>query len=151
MMVMKKEMSYKIIEESRLIIEFFSGDINIDDIIHLQNIISDELNYNPTFDLVFDTREANILVNEKDMIKYLEFVKNHPKIYGKRKAAYLTSKPNEVVVGTLFSKLINDVPIHANVFSTTEAIVNWLKNKNIDNQLLTSVINTLKKQSSNPQ
>jgi len=52
-----------------------------------------------------------------------------------------------VVLTTLFSIFIKDSLIHPKVFSTTDAIVQWLNNKKIDNQLISSVINQLKEQS----
>ncbi|MFC2089235.1 hypothetical protein ACFLT1_00555 [Bacteroidota bacterium] len=143
---MKRKGTYKIIAEKSLIVQFYSGDVFMEDLIYLQKIISNELNYKPTFDIVADFSEANLILTEKDLNDYSEFIKNHPKIQGKRKAAYLTSKPQEVVMTTLFSELIKDTSIQPNIFSTTIAIVNWLNKEEVDNQFLSLVINELKTQ-----
>ncbi len=74
----------------------------------------------------------------------MAFVKNYPNIQGTRRSAYLTSKPNEVVITTLFSKLICDTFIKTNIFSTIIATVNWLNKEGVDNQFLSLVINELK-------
>ena len=62
--------TYMIIEENILIVEFYAGDI------------------------VADFSDANLLLTEKDLTDYVAFIKNYSRIQGKRKAAYLTSKPN---------------------------------------------------------
>jgi len=145
----KKKRTYKIIAEKSLIVQYYAGDIGIDDIIYLQKVISNELSYSPAFDIVVDFSHANLLLTEKDLIDYIAFVKSYPKIQGKRKAAYLTSKPNQVVYSTLFSERISDTLIQPNIFSTTIAIVDWLKKDGVGNNFLSLTINDLKTQPDN--
>ena len=138
--------TYKILALNRLIVQYYSGDITMDDIIYLQKGISDDLNYNSSFDVVIDFRDANLLLKVEDMDKSIDFFKNNPKIHGKRNAAYITNNPNEVVITTIFAELITYIPIQAKVFSTIQASVDWL---GIDHQFLSLVLNDLKTQPNN--
>ncbi len=61
-----------------------------------------------------------------------------------RKAVHLTSKPNQVVLTTLYSGLIRDLSIHSYVFSTIKPAVKWLNKAGVDDQFLKQIINGLK-------
>ena len=54
----EKKRTYKIIAEKSLIVQYYAGDIGIDDIIYLQKVISNELSYSPAFDIVVDFSHA---------------------------------------------------------------------------------------------
>lgn len=135
---------YKIIAEKKLVVQFYKGNIVKDNIIHLQKLICNELNYNPTFDVVADFREAELLSNTNDVVDFVDFMKNHAKNQGKRKSAYLTSKPNHVALTTLFLMQIENMPIQPNIFSTSIALVNWLNSEDVDDKFLSLIIKELK-------
>ncbi len=142
---MKKFGSYTILKKEKIIVEYHSGDINIDEFINSRKIISSDINYNPDYDLVFDYRDANMLVKEPDIDMFLIFFKNFPQIIGKRKSAYLTSKPNEVVITTLFSLGIKDTYIHPQTFSSPEGVIDWVNNKDLNINSLRKILEKLKK------
>lgn len=141
---MSKFGSYKIITNERLIIEYHSGDISVNEFLESRKIISSVPDYNPYFDLVLDFRDVNMLANEKDIKRFVSFFKGFKQILGKRKSAYLTSKPNQVVITTVFSLDIKDTPVSPMTFSTIDALVGWLNKKNIDKDTLTKIIEELK-------
>ncbi len=146
---MNKFGAYKIFTTERLIIEYHFGDINIDDFIESRKIISSDQEYNPDFDVIFDFRNANMIVDEKDIKRFVEFFKKYTPIMGKRHSAYLTSKPNQVVITTLFSINIEGAPISPMTFSTFEGVVNWLNSKNLKKDDLANIIDELKTRSDN--
>ena len=141
---MSKFGTYKIITKEKLIVEYHFGDINIDDFMESRKVISSDQDYNPGFDLVFDFRDVNMIVGEEDIKRFASFFKEFNPILGKRKSAYLTSTPNQVVVTTLFSLEIKNTSIRPMTFSTVELLVEWLNNKNIDEDILTKIIEELK-------
>ena len=55
----------------------------------------------------------------------------------------MTSKPNEVVITTLFSENIKNLSIQPNTFSSLEGIVAWIGNKDINTQILGEIIKEL--------
>ena len=141
---MEKFGSYKILKKEKLIVEYHFGDINIADFINSRIMISSDSEYNPDFDLIFDFREVNMIVSQQDINKFVVFFKNYIPILGKRKSAYLTSKPNEVVITTLFSMNIKELSVLPNTFSTLEGVTAWIGNKEINTQILGDIIRELK-------
>lgn len=141
---MEKFGSFKILKKERLIIEYHSGDINVEEFIDSRKIISSSSDYNPAFDLIFDFRDVNMIVNQQDIEKFVVFFKKFNPILGDRKSAYLTSKPNEVVITTLFSVKIKNLSIQPHTFSTLEGVVAWIYNKEVDTHILGEIITQLK-------
>jgi len=109
-----------------------------------RKIISSAQYYNPDFDLVFDFRDVNMIVNEEDIKRFVSFFKEFNPILGKRKSAYLTDTPKHLVVTTLFSKGVKDTSVSPMIFSSIEALVRWLGKKNIDKDILNEIIEELK-------
>jgi hypothetical protein len=146
---MKKKGVYKIYKDRKLIVEYYSGDINIEDIVILKTALSLEQDFNSGYSIVLDFRECDLLITKEDVLGFISFLKENSIIVGKRKSAYLTTNPNEVVVATIFSTLIKNLPISPKIFTTTEAAVNWLGLDKINNQDLLEIIAELKSQSDN--
>lgn len=143
---MEKFGSYKILNKERLIIEYHSGEINVDDFITARKIISSDSEYNPNFDVVFDFRNATTIVKQQDIDKFYKFFITFIPVLGKRKSGYLTENPNEVVITTLFSMKLQDSLIQSDTFSTIKGIVSWINNTQINEQILTEIIDELKLQ-----
>jgi len=141
---MKKFGSYIIVKEERLIVEYHSGDINVNDFIHSRKIISSDSEYNPNFDLILDYREANMVVDKNEIDLFVDYFKNHSSIVGVRRSAYLTTDPKQVVVTTLFSSAISDLDVRPKTFSTLKGVVNWIGKKDIDTTKLREIIKELK-------
>ncbi|MFB6340295.1 hypothetical protein ACE1ET_01160 [Saccharicrinis sp. FJH62] len=142
---------YKILPEAKLIIEYYSGKIDMDDIIHMQKVLSENSLFDSTFNRALDFRDATLMIDTDDFKRYLEFLKGFPKIFGKRNAAYLTNTPNDVVVTTLFDLIVqqSDVPINIGIYSTLKGILKWFNITDMDSNTLESIINDLKTQPNN--
>ena len=141
---MKKFGSYIILKKESVIVEYHSGDINVNDFIDSRKIISSDSEYNPNFDLILDYREANMIAGKDDIELFIEFFKNYPSILGRRKSGYITKDPKQVVVTTLFSSGISDLDITPKTFSTLKSVVHWVGNKDIDTHRLRGIIEELK-------
>ena len=136
--------AYKILKDEKLIIEYHTGRITTLDFIESRRIISSDESYNPDFDLIFDWRDVEMIVTQDDINEFIIFFKKFSKIVGDRKSAYLTSKPNEVIVTTLFSQGIEDSSVKTGTFSTIKGVVNWINNKGLDKNKLMNIIKELK-------
>ena len=79
---MSKFGAYKIIAKERLIVEYHSGDINIDDFMESRKTICLVQEYNPDFNVIFDFRNANMIVDEKDITRFVDFFKGYHPILG---------------------------------------------------------------------
>lgn len=141
---MKKFGSYIILKKESIIVEYHSGDINVNDFIDSRKIISADSEYNPNFDLILDYREANMEVAQNEIELFVDFFKNYSSILGKRKSAYLTTDPKQVVITSLFSSAISDLDVRPKTFSTLKSVVHWLWEKDIDTERLRGIIEELK-------
>jgi len=148
---MDKVGAYKILSDKQLVIEYYSGEINVDDLIHLKNIISKESNYNFFTNTVFDVRNADLMFSKSDLLKLNDFLSKKFIGSGARTIAFLTNKPNDVVQTTLFSHLVESSELNYNsgIFSTIDGIVNWLCNPEINKKPIETTLFELKTKPNN--
>ena len=127
---MNKVGSYKINKEEKFIIEYYYGQIEIEDVMFLKDTLSKEESFNASYSIIHDFRNSNLKLSQEDLKNHLEFVKKHPTFLGERDVAFLTSRPNEVVLTTLFSMLAkNKILVNFEIFTTINAASMWLKIK----------------------
>ena len=144
--------AYKVFDNKNIIIEYYSGEITVDDFLSLKERISKEPNYNFFSDTILDIRDANLKVSETDLLKLFDFLHSKfSKEEGKRKTAYLTNSPNDVVQSTLFSNLLESKKLNVNprIFSTMEGVVSWFDNPDINKEILETILYELKAQPNN--
>lgn len=118
--------NFKIVPEKKLIIEYFSGTINLDEIIKLKYLESKNPHFCPDFNIIDDSRDAEFLLNEKDIKLYIKILSNNELFVGKRNAAYLTKTPHQVVIATLFDLLKKELPLNIKIVSTIDAALQWV-------------------------
>lgn len=123
---MEKILNYQIIPEKRIIIEHYSGLVELNDLIACQNKVSYHADYNPNFNVVIDFRDARLSLGEADVLKYIHFVRSTTKVYGSRREAHITSSPHQVVAATMFEILKKDLPVNVKIVSTLGAAINWV-------------------------
>jgi hypothetical protein len=149
---MKKIGAYRLFIKKHFSIEYYSGDIKLDDIIHLKKIISKEPNYDFSFNTLFDIRDANINVSISEMKILLEFLNKYFKKANMRNVAFLTSSPNDVVKSTLFSILLsnnNKLNMNTAIFSTTNSAAKWLDIEGVNEKELDTMLIRLRTQPNN--
>ncbi|MBS2097569.1 hypothetical protein [Carboxylicivirga linearis] len=127
---MHTETSHILFPDCKLIIELYRGNIEVSDILNLKKESSKDSNYHSDFSVIMDFRNANIIGGSQEIYEYSQRIQEMPKILGKRFVAVLTSKPNEVVVATLFDLFNRNLPITSKVFSTQQASIKWLSGVN---------------------
>jgi hypothetical protein len=142
--------TYKIIADKQLIIEYYSGNTVIEDFIHLKEIITTEPEYDFTYSVLFDVSDADLKISESDLKKLIDYlkVKFDSK---KKKVAYLTKGPNDVVQTTLFLNLVNNCHFNviADIFSTIQGAAKWLNIENVNKEYLETKLSELKTQPTN--
>lgn len=120
------QIKYIIINELNLIIEYYSGSISMEDMIQLKKETTEQRTYSPNFDVIMDFRDSTLNIEVAGLSKYVDFANTFDKIVGKRRTGFITSKPNEVVLTTMFGFIKGDLPIDSQTFSTLEALWIWL-------------------------
>jgi hypothetical protein len=131
---MHKIVSYKIIPESKIIIEVFGGKISIIDAIELKKKEVQDKEYNPNFNFIVSINELEFDTNFKfDFSKYIDIIKEDNKIKGIRKSAIITKTPQQVVASTLYELAASELPMNFKIVTTIEAALDWV-NLSIDHK-----------------
>lgn len=118
--------NFKILKNKRLIVEYYSGIILLDDFISLHTRKGNHPDFNKNFNLLIDFRDANIQLSKEDIYALIAFHQRNEKLLGERIAAHLTLTPRQVVSSSNFDIYNEVLPIRIAVFSTLGAALNWV-------------------------
>ncbi len=143
---MEQNLNYQIYPDKKLIVEYYYGSVRLNDLILYQNNVSFDKNYNPSFNVINDYRDAKLVLNESDIVNYINFIKTSPKLNGSRRVAQITNSPDQVVTATLFNLLKKDLPVNVHVVSTLEAAINWVGLDYMDRNLVNKCFGQIKSQ-----
>ena len=135
-----------------LVVEYYNGSINADDLIHFKKVISAEADYNLYTNTVVDFRDCDLTIEEgvlgidSVLNKIAQFLKTNFKDTGTRKVAFLTSKPNEVTLTILYTYILKKYELNfdLNIFSTEKGVADFLGKGILTKEELASIINELK-------
>lgn len=142
---MKNYINYLIVKEKKLIIEYYSGQIFLRDFIRIHEKKSNDKDFNVNHNLLIDFRDAEINLEEEDVLELVKYHKNNKKLFGSRRAAHLTNTPNQVVAGFKFDIHNKELPVEIKIFSTLEASLSWVGLEIKDMNEIEYYLNTLKK------
>jgi len=142
---------YKILPELNLIIEYYGGKINLDDVICHKRLEIKDLEYNGNYHFIADLRDVELNVSIQDITDYLHFVKKNNQVIGQRNSAILTNSPNQVAITTLFKMKGENLPVGYEVFSTLEAAIEWINLSSNYCDIIEEIIRNMKKKSSQPK
>lgn len=124
---MNQKLEYLILVEYCLIIEYYSGKFDIDDLIALKKHVAKDKDYNPNYNIIHDFRDMEFLLGPKDVAKYVKLIREDQKYLGTRKSTMITATPNQVVASIGFDLLKDDLPISVKVCSTLETAFAFLQ------------------------
>lgn len=141
---MKNKTSYKINKKHKVVYVSFEGDIYSEDIKNILMTTSMDPDYNSNYDNILDFRFCTLKVNIQELKPIASFVKNKLNTDAKRASIYITDQPNQVVLTTLFSKVIKDFKMKPHVVSTIDKAYHLLSHTEIDIELFTQNINDLR-------
>lgn len=123
-----KTLKYKIIPELNLIIDCWNGKLTFDKILASKLDQVKDKDWNQAYNNISDIRNAVFDLTNEDAKKIIDYTKTDKRWQEKRKTAYLTNNPNQVV----FQKLLEinktqEIPNKIESFYTINAILNWLQ------------------------
>jgi len=124
--MIEKKIKIKVLHSHRLIVEYFQGTINLDDVINAKCFKNHHPDFNADYNHLIDFRLANFDANVNDINEVVRFQKENTQFIKKRKSAFLTDLPEHASFTTLFSMAMSDLPIEFEIFTTLEAALNWL-------------------------
>lgn len=141
---MIKKLEYIILTEESLILEFYSGNFNVDELINFKVKIGSDKNYNPNFNVISDIRELEFLFKKREVKKYITFLNENSNHIGYRKTAMVTQTPQQVITSMEFDFNKNTLPINFKVCSSFEAAYNLINLSEDKANLVKSIFLELK-------
>lgn len=117
--------SYRIIPESKLIVEYHSGVGKVEDAIDFRMIQAADPDFSPEFEVIVDLRDLDMDVQVQELKKLVEFYTHNPRLIGYRRNAIITENPHQVVLATLLKQMHANLPQSIKVVSTVGSAVNW--------------------------
>jgi hypothetical protein len=141
---MKKSAQYKILPELKIMIEYFSVETTLNDMIEHRKILIKDKDYNPGFNFITDFRDTILACSYDDILSYIEFAKKEPNMLGKRRAAILTETPNQTAISVLYVLNLHDLPFIVEIFSTMDAAIKWVGLSQNDKSIVEEIIKNMK-------
>jgi len=135
--------AYKILPKLHCVVEYYCGELGLNDLIEYQKRVAVDEHYDPTFNIISDFRESDIKVKADDVVPFIDFVKKHRPV-AKRQSAVLTDTPYQFVVGELYKMHLGSLPMNVSVISTVDAAIQWVGLSIKQNIVINNTIQELK-------
>ena len=141
---MDQKLDYLILKDKSLIIEYYKGKYNVDELINFKIEVGKDKDYNPSYNVIHDFRDLEFMLEIEEVSKYVKLLTENKNYIGKRKSTMLTETPNQVTASLGFKLLKKDLPISVKVCSTMETAFNFINLPNNDWDLVESLIKKLR-------
>lgn len=136
---------YTILKEKELVIEVITGKVKLKKFKTDRDLLYCDRDYDASFNLIMDTREAQMLLTKEDMIEYFGYLSGKSNVFRHtRKTAILTTEDlkDEYVKG--FKEFEQITPIRFEIFTDTVACADWIPGKSLTAKELDKIILDLK-------
>src|ERR1035437_8219516 len=114
--------AYKILPDLHCVVEYYTGELCLTDLLVYQKKVAADVHYDPCFNIVSDCRNADIKVKTDEVPTFIAFVKKHRPV-AKRQSAVLTETPYQFVIGELYKMHLGPLPMNVSVISTVDAAI----------------------------
>jgi hypothetical protein len=120
--------TFTILTQEKLILEKYAGYFDLNDYMKFKEQEYSSPDFKPYYNLLVDLRNVYEHKPPDFVAKSIgNYLKSNPEKIGKRKTAFITSEPFQVVNTILYSEYAKEsLPISVNRFSTFEAAIDWL-------------------------
>jgi hypothetical protein len=135
---------YKILPEKKIILDYCHGAIFFENLIEHQKEQYSDLNFNPTFNIFVDLRDAKSMIKSQEIKTFIEYLKSHSALSSRRAMAILTTSPNVTLFSLLFKNEAHGLPLNIEVFSTLTGAMQHVGLKPEDKGDLENAIKELK-------
>ncbi|GGK45288.1 MULTISPECIES: hypothetical protein [Flavobacteriaceae] len=138
--------SYKIIAKHNIIIEYHKGNIDVNSYIKFKEKIFNDKGFKTGLNYLIHFKNVRFLTPPEDIIKFVNFIKKNTPKLGRRKIAFITRTPDQVVKTTIYKTLLADVEQQVAVFSTNNTALNWLNSTPLNTNDLIEVLTVIEKE-----
>jgi len=134
--------NHVILDEYKLIVECFCGEIGPKEIIAQKERTRMDPSYNPWYNVLEDFRNAHMHQTRQRIMPIVSWLKEHNP--ARQNSAILTEKPEQVVAAELLVESSLKLHMNIKVFSTLAAALFWLGVKHLNDRSVEELICTLK-------
>jgi hypothetical protein len=127
--------NYRINTKEGVIIETWPDEFEFKDYKEFKERELIDPDYNSNYNIVSDLRRLKMGFNDKMIELIVDFISQFPGYFIERKSAIITNSPEQVVNSISYIKKIQATPVNVNIFSTPEAALRWVKEKDPDPEI----------------
>ena len=122
---------YMVFPEQKLIVERLEGLLNLENLAKVKADQENDLEFDPSFDLLTDIRQTEIKLSTADLKVYIDYLGQHPFTQAGRKFALLTATPMQVAIASIIQSKTRHLPQKMEIFSTVSSALTWIKAEGI--------------------
>lgn len=127
-----KYAKYLVLPEQKIILCYFEGQIQIQDIIGINiQLISDPL-YSPDCDILMDFRNCEALIFRMEILEFVNFFKKNIKVKGKVKSGIIINSINAEFLFNTYKTFIKLFNVEAERFHDLDTCLLWFRPKEND-------------------
>ena len=138
--------SYKIINDHNIIIEYHKGKLDVGSYIKFKEKTFNDKDFKTGLNYLIHFKNVTFFTPQEDIKKFVNFIKNNAPKLGKRKVAFVTSTPNQVVTTTIYKSMLADIKQQVAVFSTNDNALNWLTSNSLNTKKIIDVLKGMQKE-----
>ena len=138
--------TYRIINDLNLIIEYHSGNLDVPSYIKFKERTFKDPNFKTGLNYFIHFKNVTFIKPKENVHLLVEFIKKNASKFGKRKVAFITSTPEQVVATTIYKTMLADNEQDVTVFSTNENAFNWLTSNPLNTIKLVEIIKEIKRE-----
>lgn len=137
---------YFILDEFKLVIEVFSGQIFLKDLIDLKQRQMEDPRFNPEYNSITDLCEAKMNLSITDVKTYINHYENLKRLHGNRNCAILTSSPKAAAIAMVYRNYTSSFPMSYEVFTTIKGTLRWVNIADDKVEVISKLITTQRKE-----
>jgi hypothetical protein len=123
---MENPTSFLIIPELKLILTYFQGSININDIIQMNLQLIADKSYDSTYNMIMDFRDSTALAFKMDITDFFEFFKKTITLKKKIQCGIMYSTPNQKILIAFYIPTAMLLNINAQGFRELNKCLDWM-------------------------
>lgn len=136
----KTKLKYEILEEKGILIRYLQGEIGLNSLYSLMLESARDKRFKKDYVVLYDMRNAEFVIKKETIEDFLANVRGNADFLVRKRVAFLTMNPNQVVFTSLLNSLAVTGLFSLETFSTLPAALSFL---NVDPSFIHEVENVL--------
>lgn len=135
--------AYKILPNENLVLEFHRGTLEASAYIEFKKILLEDPLFKPNLNHFINFKNVIFETPPEELKTFVGYIKNNVQALGKRKLAFVTDTPNQVVTTTMYQIMLQNSTLISEIFSTNETALHWLNPPTLTTDKLMTILSEL--------